>query len=247
MAGSCSAFCAGGTAPSSRALANIWTWSLLLKDWLAVVALERGVQRGLHHALALGVQGAGGFVQQQQRRVFQQRARNRNALALAAGQAHTALAQKGGIALGQCLQKIVCKGLARSSKHLGIAGTGAAIADVFQRAGRKNHRVLRHGADVAAQFGEGQLAQVHAIEVDAAALVAVHIVEALQKLEHGGLAGTAGTYQRDGFARAEGERKIFQGRNAWPRGVVKIHLFKRHRQALSGVRQGQGRNWRCHR
>jgi hypothetical protein len=46
--------------------------------------LHGRVQRGLHHALALGVQRAGGFVQQQQRRVLQHGAGDGDALALPA-------------------------------------------------------------------------------------------------------------------------------------------------------------------
>ena len=45
-------------------------------------ALHGFFQSGLHHAFAVRVQRAGGFVQQQQRRVFQHGARDRDALAL---------------------------------------------------------------------------------------------------------------------------------------------------------------------
>jgi hypothetical protein len=56
----------------------------------AVCDDERGApahgrfQRALHQAFRFGVERAGGFVQQQQRRVLEQRARDGDALALAA-------------------------------------------------------------------------------------------------------------------------------------------------------------------
>ncbi len=70
--------------------------------------------------------------------------------------------------------------------HFRIAGTGAAEADVFHGIGREDHGVLRHDADRIAQILQGQVADVHAIEPDAALL---RIVEAQQQLEQRGLAG----------------------------------------------------------
>ena len=64
-------------------------------------AVAHGVfERGLHIALAGGVEGAGGFVEQQQRGVFENGAGDADALALSAAQAHAAFAQIGGVALG---------------------------------------------------------------------------------------------------------------------------------------------------
>ncbi len=58
-----------------------------------------------------------------------------NALALPARQPHAALAQEGGVALGQGLQKIVGKGLLGGGDDFSVCGVGATIADVVQRAG----------------------------------------------------------------------------------------------------------------
>ena len=59
------------------------------------------VERGLHRALALGVEGGGGLVEEQDRRVLQDGAGDGDALALAAGERHAALADHGGVALRQ--------------------------------------------------------------------------------------------------------------------------------------------------
>ena len=67
-------------------------------------------ERGLHHALALGIERAGRLVEQQQRRVLQDRAGDRDALALAARQAHAALAEEGAVALGQRADEVVREG-----------------------------------------------------------------------------------------------------------------------------------------
>ena len=52
-------------------------------------------QPGLHQPFILGIQRAGRLVQQQQRRIAQDGAGDRQALALAAGQRHAALADQG--------------------------------------------------------------------------------------------------------------------------------------------------------
>ena len=61
-------------------------------------------QRGLHQPFIFRIQRAGGFVQQQKRRVAQDGTGNRQALALAAGQSHAALAHQGIEALRQLFQ-----------------------------------------------------------------------------------------------------------------------------------------------
>ena len=58
-------------------------------------ALHQRLQRGLHLPLGFGVERRGRLVEDQDRRVLEQRARDRQALALAAGQAHAVLADQG--------------------------------------------------------------------------------------------------------------------------------------------------------
>ena len=54
---------------------------------------HQALERQLHHALALGVERARRLVEQQDRPIGEDRARDREALPLAAGQAHAALAE----------------------------------------------------------------------------------------------------------------------------------------------------------
>ena len=169
--------------------------------------LHGGVECGLHHPFTLGIECAGGFVQQQQRRVFQDGACNRNTLALAARQAYTTLTQKGAVPLGQGQQEVVCKSGLGGGMYFGVAGVGFAVADVFQRGGRENHRVLRHHTDAAAQAVQRQVADVHTIQRDAptrrfvcAARGRVRVVKALQQLEHRTFARAAGSHQCHCFA-----------------------------------------------
>ncbi len=62
-------------------------------------------QRGLHRALALGVEGRRRFVEQQQRRVLQDGARDRQSLTLPAGQPQPAFADLGRVAVRQAQRR----------------------------------------------------------------------------------------------------------------------------------------------
>ena len=64
-------------------------------------ALAQPAERDLDGCLALGVERAGRFIEQQDARIAQQGARQSDALALAAGQPLAARADPGGIAVGQ--------------------------------------------------------------------------------------------------------------------------------------------------
>ena len=115
-------------------------------------------QRGLHQRLALRVERRGGLVEQQERRVAQDRARDRDALALAAGQRHAALAELRLEAARQPVDEFAGVRQVGGALDLGIAGVGPAEPDIFARACREHHRFLRHQRDAGAQFARiGQL------------------------------------------------------------------------------------------
>lgn len=186
-------------------------------------ALHGGLQCRLHHALAFRVQRAGGFVQQQQWRVFQHGTCNRNALALPARQAHAALTKEGVVALGQGVDEVMRKGSFCSSFGLFIRRAGFAVADVLQRAGRENHRVLRHDADTMAQVFKRHVRGAYAVEFDAAGS---RVVKAQQQLEHRAFAGAAGAHDGDGLAGCNVHAEVVQRSLCGTGRVVKRHRFE---------------------
>ena len=68
---------------------------------IEVRPLQRDVERGLHERLVLGVEMARRLVEDHDRGVLQQHARDRDALLLAARQPVAALADDGVVAVGQ--------------------------------------------------------------------------------------------------------------------------------------------------
>ena len=121
-------------------------------------------QRRHHQRLCFGVQRRRGLVEDQQPRVLQQRARNRNALALATRQFGAALAEQGVVARWQFGDEAVGVRGDRGGHDLFPAGVGPAIGDVVGHAQRQDERVLQHRRDLAAQAGQLRQAQVLAVD-----------------------------------------------------------------------------------
>ncbi|MNV31990.1 hypothetical protein D3C71_1233140 [compost metagenome] len=149
----------------------------------------------------------------------------------------------------------MCKGGTCGCHDFFVCRLGAPVADVVHGRCRENHGVLRHGARVQAQGFQAQLADVHTVEADGtlglALCLGVHVVKALQQLEHRGFARAAGAHQRHRFARRQVKRKVLQRGLVGARGVVEPHVLKlhlqppfRHRQFLRRDRVYHGRSGR---
>ena len=104
-------------------------------------------QRFLHGQLAFRVERAGRLVEQQDRRIAQQRAGERDALALTAGERHAALAEPGGVALRHGPDEAVGLGRLGGAHDIGVAGVGAPVADVLGDRVVEQGNVLRHQGD----------------------------------------------------------------------------------------------------
>ena len=105
------------------------------------------LERLLHEQLARGVERARRLVEQQDRRILENRARDRDALPLPARQPRAALAEKRVVALRQRAQELVGLGRSRGGLDLRVAGVGPPVADVLACRRAEQHRVLRHEAD----------------------------------------------------------------------------------------------------
>ena len=123
---------------------------------------------------------------------------------------------------------------------LGIAGTGAAEADVVARRGRKDHRVLRHQRDVLAEAVAAHPVKRHTVEQHPAC---IGVVEALDKLHDGGLARAGRANEGHRLARLNVEVDAVQRLDPRPRRIGEIDLVEgdlaahgsRHRQGLNGI------------
>ena len=136
---------------------------------------HEAAERVLDHRLVLGIDRGERLVQQQDRRIAQQRAGNGDALALPAREADAALADHRVVALRQPRNEGVRVGRPGRGLDLGVARVRLAEADVLRRGAVEEVGVLVDDAEARAQGRAVQRAQVLAAEQDAALL---RVVEA---------------------------------------------------------------------
>ena len=131
---------------------------------------EQSVDRFLHEALRLRVERGRRFVEDEDRRIGEQRARDRQALALTAGEPRAALAEDGVVAVGQLADEAVRVRGARRRLDLRVGEPiGRAVGDVVSHRVVEQHRVLAHDSGQPAQRGERDLARIDSVETDDAA------------------------------------------------------------------------------
>ena len=197
------------------------------------------LQRRLNHAFAFSVERTRGLIEQQQRRIFQHGAGNRNALALPPAQAHAALAQERAITFRQGADEFIGERRFGSGPDFVLAGLGLAVANVFECAAGEDHRVLRHQADALAQIMQSHVARGHAVQHD---LSRSRIVKAQQQLKHGAFARAAGPHDGDCLARRHAQGELMQGGLGGSRRIVEVDAIELDRTA--GPRCGHGQRLR---
>ena len=135
--------------------------------------------------LGAGVDGGGGLVQNQHRRQAEHHAGDAQQLLLALTDVAAVLGDDGVVALGQAADEAVGMGCLGRCHHLVEGGVRLAVGDVLPHGAGPEPGVLQHHAVAAAQGSAGHIPDVGAGHLDG---TAVHIIEAHEQLDHGGLA-----------------------------------------------------------
>ena len=168
-------------------------------------------QRGADLVLLRGVHRRRGVVEDQHARVGEHRARDGDALTLAARERVAVLADHRLVPVGQRLDEV---GRARErggAAHLVEVRLGVGERDVLAHAVAEQERVLEHDADRAANVAEVEVAHVDAVEQHASL---VDVVEARDQPGDRGLPARGGTDQRDRLARPQHEVEALEHRSA---------------------------------
>ena len=111
------------------------------------------VEGGLQLAFGRRVEGRRRLVENQDRRVLEERAGDGQALALAARERAAALADDGVEAVRLAGDELDRLGAFERLDHLLVGGVGAADLEVLADGAGEQHRLLEHHADVAAERG----------------------------------------------------------------------------------------------
>ena len=157
----------------------------------------------------MAVERRGRFIEQQDRRRFEDGAGDGDALLFAAGKFQAALADLGLVALRRKADEAVDLRLARRFLDFGVARVPAAVADVVADRIVEQHGVLRHHADRGAQRGLRHVANVLAVDQDAAA---GDVVEAEQQPRNRRLAGAGRPDDGDGVPGGDVEAQALEDR-----------------------------------
>ena len=194
-------------------------------------------ERVLNQRLGLAIEAAGGFVQHQNARVFQDDAGNRQSLFLAAAQAVATLADDSVVAVVQLHDEVVNVGRARRRFDLRLSGVHVGVEQIGADGVVEQVGFLRHHADILGQRVEPQVAQVMAVDGDASGR---RVVETRDEIGHRRLARATRPHQRRQLAGLEVERDVVQRALA---GLAANHS----RHALVAVFGGRTRVARQHR
>src|SRR5882724_4350157 len=161
----------------------------------------------LDDVLALVVEGAGGFIEDQDSRVCHQRPRDRDPLALPARKARTALADDGVVSVRQAGDEFMGAGELGCGEHPLHAHAGIGERDVFADGAIEENVFLKDGANLPPQPCDVGHRQIDPIDQDAAAL---GHVQALGELCQGGFSGTGGTDDADDLACGNLQGNVMQ-------------------------------------
>nr|GEU28367.1 hypothetical protein [Tanacetum cinerariifolium] len=160
-------------------------------------ALDQVFQRALDFLFRLGIDGSSRLVEDQDLRIDQQRARNRDALAFAARQALAPFTDHRIVTLRQAQDEFVRVGGAGGRDDFFARRIRFAVRQIFRDGAEEQERLLQHQADLPAVVGYGQRADVHPVEHDGAF---GHVVEAADQVDQRRFAGTGVTDQAHHFA-----------------------------------------------
>ena len=139
------------------------------------------------------------------------------------------------VALGQAFDELADLGEVGGLAHFLVGRVGAAVADVVGDGVVEQHGVLRDHADGGAEARLGDVAQVLAVDGDAAL---DDIVEAIEQARDGGLAGAGRADDGDGLAGRDLEADALEDGAIGV--VVELHVLEADHRAGDGERLGVG-------
>ena len=183
------------------------------------------IERVLDDRFVLGIHCRERFIQNQDRRVSQDRPGDGNALALPAGKPDAPLADYGVISLGQQRDKLV--GVGRAAGRFECFGRGVGLADpkVIRDRAVKKISILIDDRDLAADIFKAQVFKIMTPDLYRAR---IGIIKTQQQPHDRRLARAAWPDKAHPLAGRHGETQSFV-RGAPAAGIGKTHPFERNR------------------
>ena len=183
---------------------------MVARRWvmMSVVRPRMSFRYGLHDGvLGARIQRAGRLVEQEDRRVFEESARDADALALADAEVAAALSHRAFESLRHSHDKVIGLRALGSFDDLLISRAGSTVSDVFLDSRGKKHGILQDHPDLCAKRFLSQLAHIAAIEKDPAGH---RIIEARDEAQQRALARSGATHKCHAFAVRDRKVDVFQ-------------------------------------
>ena len=174
----------------------------------------------LHHAFGLGVQRAGGLVENENGRIAHDRPCNGQPLSLASGQAHAALPDHRLVPLGQAADELVRVRSPRRLLDIRLRALPAPVGNVVRHGLVEQDRFLGHQPGQPPQRLQREIAQVPPVHRNPPA---GHIEEPGQQVHKRGLACPRAADHGDAFSRTHLQVHVLQHRAV---AVGKRHVLE---------------------
>ena len=184
--------------------------------------MHQFLQRRLHQRFALGVERRCRLVEQQQRRVAQDRTCNGDTLALPSRQRHAAFAELRLESTGQAADEFGGVSKLGGTLDLGVIGIGPAEADVFARGRGEHHGILGHQRDTRTQLARISRSDRNAVERDHTMR---GIVEPQEQVKQRAFSCTRGADDRNLLAGAYRQRNAIDRQRIRPRRIGEADVF----------------------
>ncbi len=176
-----------------------------------------------------------GVVEHQDRRVGDERPGQRDALALAAGQGKSLLADDGVVAVRQFEDEFLGLGGTGRGDDLCVRGVGPAVGDVVRHGVGEQEALFQYQADRGAQRVDRDVADVVPADPDRAG---PHVVEPREEQGDGRLTGAGGADYGQRLARPDPQRQAAQDRLG--RQVAEMYVVKLDVLGTRGQHQRAG-------
>ena len=171
----------------------------------------------------MGIDGARRVVEDEDLGLFEERARNAEALLLTARDVGTALFDVGIVLVGEALDEVVCLRKPARFDELFVCRVGVAPAEVLLDGPREEDVLLEHNGDLIAKRRQIVCPHVHAAHLDAPFR---HVVEAGEKVDERGFGRTRAADDADRFARLDVEVDVFEDVLFCRRGVFEVDVVE---------------------
>ena len=183
--------------------------------------LHQAIHAFFNHPLRPGVDGGGGLIQNQHRRIGTGRPGDVQKLPLPLAEIAAVIGNPGVIAFGQMADKGICAGQTGGRTDLLVGGIQFSVPDVIRYGSGKQVGILKNNAQASPQAVLTDIPYINAVIGDQTAF---YLVKAIDQVGDRGFSGAGGTNESDLLARLGIETDAVE--NSLSRHIAEHHIVE---------------------